>query len=1605
VPTVANKDVNLTITAKNAATKTILSVNSALKELKKSQTDANRASGSGASVISKLSTEYSTLVGQAKKLRAAADVSGSINKASSAVKRLSDSAKIASANQKLLEQDLKSSKVVTAELAAQQKKLSTAYDTQKAKLVEAKAARAGLRKELTLEENLYKRIATAASKSNQTSFSRPAAQSAFVFQADGVGDQRLELSKTQRVVDELTASMKTLKSTQTDVNTSAKQAGAAEAALVRDFAALNSVVERNNIALAQGRTELGKIQTVARQGGIAALAADQEKLEASTREVVAEMEKMERVNAALNKFSDGGGSFTDPKAAALLQAQRIEVDKARASYELLNAEYTRLSSTSRATLAPQSNAAKAAREVGVAAKVAEAELNKQIAALNRLPGAAKNIRGAMGGIYSNYNSTGRTALSLTQRIRAEVIGLALAYGGLHEALRLMKEVVSAYRTLEAAQNRLMVVMQGDARATADELSFLERQAARLGVDFGVLADEYSKFAVASNAANFSGESTRKVFLNMAEAGRVNKLSTEQMSGVFLALTQIMSKGKFSAEEVTRQLGDRLPGAANILAEALYGSADAVDTLFDEMRKGNVLATEENLLKFADTLKKKFGPQLGESLRTTTTLIGQFTNELFQAKLRIGEGGFIDALNVALKEMITYFKSREGRDFFLGIGAAMGQLVSFLPIVIQNFDTIMVLVRTFVSFKLAQWFVNSGKAVLGMVAGLKLARGSLIGTTASMRTAQGAMASLSIGAKGLRVALLAIPGGLAIAALTTVVSALLGRWTSGIGEVNSSIDEHTRIMSVILTAYEEAKGKAGEWRDALPNDIGLPEVEQNYLRQFDRMVAGIVKTSQAGNSAINRMFYDPRYGQGRREFSAQLEAMTDEFNDTHDIKAYHKALSEFSKELTDLDARQLIFDLIDLASETAKATNDLGQAATAATEMGSKIEDLDNVTARYGRTLDDMTSAIKRELTEREQAAVNAERYDELMGQVGKTIESVADEMEYMADSDALGEMLTELLKVAKTADEIAAAMQLAARAQEELDLTFRGSPSAGSYETKFANRAGTTSGRNDEELVRAVTLLADKMGLAAEDILTAISYETAGTFSPTVGTDNVTSQGMHFGLIQWGDGPGAAGERYGITRESGITEQVEAAGKYLADAGVQAGDGLKRIYAAINTGTANGGNRSDTASGGAPGTANDKVNDQMDDHRAQAEGMLAAYSGVTTAIEATLTAEEDAAEEAKKRREEAEETAADGRTNTAESIADTAFAITQQDLINGGRERQAAIEEAIRSAKADDANITETELASIVAQTGALYDKENALSAEETRKKAIAEVDKKLNDLEAQRNALIEKRDLQKEQGNAAGALETDAEITAIALSLDEAYLAAIKFWEALGGPGAAASIAKLEAASLGLDELKAKVIITGEEINNQLADGLANSFQSFAEAIANGENAVDAFWQSFRKFAADFLIQIGTMILKQLFLNALTAAFGGATGGVGGVIAGGIASIFHEGGVAGESAPSRAVSPSWFNNATRYHTGGIAGLKANEVPAILEKNEEILPENDPRHRDNAGAKSGKRPLRIVNAIDGLALLESAFANAGSDELIVNKIRDLKDDIRPAIGV
>ena len=76
------------------------------------------------------------------------------------------------------------------------------------------------------------------------------------------------------------------------------------------------------------------------------------------------------------------------------------------------------------------------------------------------------------------------------------------------------------------------------------------------------------------------------------------------------------------------------------------------------------------------------------------------------------------------------------------------------------------------------------------------------------------------------------------------------------------------------------------------------------------------------------------------------------------------------------------------------------------------------------------------------------------------------------------------------------------------------------------------------------------------------------------------------------------------------------------------------------------------------------------------------------------------------------------------------------------------------------------------------------------------------------------------------------------------------------------------------------------------------------------------------------------------------------------------LASVFHQGGLVGGPAPQHLVPALAFTGAPRLHDGGMAGLRADEVPAILQRGEMVLSRTQVAAMGSA--RDTQRPVNVV---------------------------------------
>lgn len=133
--------------------------------------------------------------------------------------------------------------------------------------------------------------------------------------------------------------------------------------------------------------------------------------------------------------------------------------------------------------------------------------------------------------------------------------------------------------------------------------------------------------------------------------------------------------------------------------------------------------------------------------------------------------------------------------------------------------------------------------------------------------------------------------------------------------------------------------------------------------------------------------------------------------------------------------------------------------------------------------------------------------------------------------------------------------------------------------------------------------------------------------------------------------------------------------------------------------------------------------------------------------------------------------------------------------------------------------------------------------------------------------------------------------------------------------------------------------------LGGQIKDFFAKSDNSFLQSIG-----------SILTFLGSSFASLIAAIFTTSATEVAAAGAGGASGFIGLLGNGIAATVAHTGGVIGsQGMMQRMVSPALFRNAHRFHSGGVVGLKPNEVPIVGLKGEEMITEDDPRHRNNLG--------------------------------------------------
>lgn len=199
----------------------------------------------------------------------------------------------------------------------------------------------------------------------------------------------------------------------------------------------------------------------------------------------------------------------------------------------------------------------------------------------------------------------------TDKTKKEVSGLDQALGkvgnmlegafSLDSIIAFGKQVFTLTGQVQSLTIRMNELM-GSQSAGTQQMNSLRELSDKLGMSFKTVSNEFVSFVGAAKASGMEVGKAEKIFKSMTVALAGTGATSESVNRAMTALTQMIGKGKISAEELRGQLGEAMPSAMGIMAKSLGVTTQQLDKM---MASGQLIA-EDVLPKFAKEAEKAFG---------------------------------------------------------------------------------------------------------------------------------------------------------------------------------------------------------------------------------------------------------------------------------------------------------------------------------------------------------------------------------------------------------------------------------------------------------------------------------------------------------------------------------------------------------------------------------------------------------------------------------------------------------------------------------------------------------------------------------------------------------------------------------------------------------------------------------------------------------------------------------------------------------------------------------------------------------------------------------------------------------------------------------------
>lgn len=422
------------------------------------------------------------------------------------------------------------------------------------------------------------------------------------------------------------------------------------------------------------------------------------------------------INAALNQFrsSVGAGVTSSTQLRTAVSQFGEAASRAKIGLTQMEGSQRRAAETARQLAAQERDAATQARRV-------EREMRSIAGASSAASRAFREATGSMRGMENAFSATFQIGSAFRTMLGSITFGTFTQ---------------SVYRAGSALEQFgvTMQVATGSVAGAASEIDFIDGLARRLGTNLRGAREDFAKFAVSANLAGVETDTTRDIFESVAMAMSVMGRGAEDQRLAFLALEQMLSKNVVSSEELRRQLGERLPGAVNLMARAVGVSTAELQ----DMLKAGELVSSEVLPAFAREVRAAFGPGLEAATRRASFNLGTLQVEFEKLLETVANAGFMDGLASGFRELTAQLQQPEVQATVEKLGAGLADLtgivLNFASTFVDNLETISKVAKAVITGVLVRQAVLLGNALITQGQRAAIGFSTLVGAITSSTAA-------------------------------------------------------------------------------------------------------------------------------------------------------------------------------------------------------------------------------------------------------------------------------------------------------------------------------------------------------------------------------------------------------------------------------------------------------------------------------------------------------------------------------------------------------------------------------------------------------------------------------------------------------------------------------------------------------------------------------------------------------------------------------------------------------------------------------------------------------------------------------------------------------